>query len=298
MSTYIKLDYWFDYIFNEESKHRVDKVIIKIALVSFLLHLGLIFLHKVGLFTILSYPEELFEDPISAIYTPFSFILIYEVFLLVYYIPRSFTTSISKQYEIISLIILRRIFKDISKVDIANNWWLYEYNKNLLIDLIGFMAIFGLVLLFQRIKVERNSSGINEDPIQKFIRFKKKLSLSLIPVLGLMSFYSFGNWLLEVYLLNTGELTSISNVNNIFYHEFFTLLILVDVLILIVSLQYTDTYHQLVRNSGFVISTILIRLSFSTNGSENVALILLAVVFGVLVKWLYKGYLKEPESED
>lgn len=298
MNTYLTLDRWFEFIFSEKRRHQVDKLIIRIALISFVIHLGLIYLHKVGFFTILSYPEELFEYPIAAIYTPFSFILIYEVFLLVYYIPQSFTTSISKQYEIISLIILRRIFKDISKVDLQQNWWLFEFNRNLLIDLVGFLAIFGLILLFQKVEAERIPTQRHQEDVQRFIRFKRRLSLSLIPLLILISCYSFGNWLLEIYQLNTGEIGSLSNVNNVFYHEFFTLLILVDVLILIVSLLYTDTYYQLVRNSGFVISTILILLSFSTEGIGNIALIVLAVSFGVLVKWLYKGYLEKGQELD
>ena len=55
----------------------------------------------------------LLTNPISGIYTPFSIILYYEIFLLIYYLPRSFTTSILKQFEIISLIVIRRIFYDI-----------------------------------------------------------------------------------------------------------------------------------------------------------------------------------------
>jgi hypothetical protein len=58
----------------------------------------------------------LLTNPISAIYTPFSIILYYEIFLLIFYLPRSFTTSILKQFEIISLIIIRRIFYDIPKI--------------------------------------------------------------------------------------------------------------------------------------------------------------------------------------
>ena len=42
----------------------------------------------------------LLTNPISAIYTPFSIILYYEIFLLIFYLPRSFTTSILKQFEI------------------------------------------------------------------------------------------------------------------------------------------------------------------------------------------------------
>jgi len=51
----------------------------------------------------------MFTNPIAAIYTPFSFILIYEVYLLVFYLPKSTTIYIGKQYEIITLILIRGI---------------------------------------------------------------------------------------------------------------------------------------------------------------------------------------------
>ena len=64
----------------------------------------------------------------------FSFILVYEAFLLIYYLPRSFTTSVAKQYEIISLILIRKIFKDIPEVDLNENWISNENNIQLIYD--------------------------------------------------------------------------------------------------------------------------------------------------------------------
>jgi hypothetical protein len=61
----------------------------------------------------------LLKNPISAIYTPFSFIIIYEV-LLIYYLPKSFTTYITKRYEIITLIIIRKLFKDLSSLQLTS----------------------------------------------------------------------------------------------------------------------------------------------------------------------------------
>lgn len=86
---------------SKETKEKSEQVIVYIAIVSFLLHLGLILLVDFG-FVELSNNSKLLTSPISAIYTPFSFILIYEVYLLVYYLPKSITTYVGKQYEIIS----------------------------------------------------------------------------------------------------------------------------------------------------------------------------------------------------
>ena len=92
------------------------------ALLSFFIHLAIIYLIK---FDFLNLPlnSELLTNPISAVYTPFSFILIYEVYLLIYYLPKSFTTYITKQYEIITLIIIRKLFKDLSALEVSANWF-------------------------------------------------------------------------------------------------------------------------------------------------------------------------------
>jgi hypothetical protein len=75
-----------------------------------------------------------------------------------------------------------------------------------------------------------------------------------------------------------GGMIPFKNINNIFFEDFFILLIIIDV-ILFFSF-YSDSFHKIIRNSGFVISTILIKLSFSVHGIINNALILGAVVFG------------------
>ena len=99
---------------SDDTLKKTEKIILIISIASFFIHLLIIFLVDFGLIA-LAEPSDLLTNPISAIYTPFSFILIYEVYLLIYYLPKSFTIYISKQYEIISLIIIRRIFKDLSK---------------------------------------------------------------------------------------------------------------------------------------------------------------------------------------
>ena len=97
--------YLFQALLSERTRVKVEKIILNIALLSFLIHLVVIYLQKFN-FIYITGNTELLENPISAIYTPFSFIIIYEVYLLIYYLPKSFTTYITKQYEIITLIII------------------------------------------------------------------------------------------------------------------------------------------------------------------------------------------------
>jgi hypothetical protein len=96
--------------------------------------------------------------------------------------------------------------------------------------------------------------------------------------------------------LSLDAIDEMSLINNIFYDEFFSVLIMVDVFILIISFKYTEKYSQLIRNSGFIISTILIRLSFSSTEILNMALIVLAALFGVIMLKIYNMVMRV-ESE-
>jgi hypothetical protein len=95
-----------------------------------------------------------------------------------------------------------------------------------------------------------------------------------------------------VFKLSEAPGVSFKNINNVFFEGFFTVLISVDVILLLLSYYYTDTFHKVIRNSGFVISTILIRLSFSVDGLISSLLILSAVVFGLLILAIHNQFEK------
>jgi hypothetical protein len=230
---------------------------------------------------ILKFEANLLIDPISAIYTPFSIILVYEIYLLVVNLPRSFTTSVSKQFEIISLILIRRIFADIPQIDLKAHWLNTPENLQLVCDVFGVLILFYLIFLFNKGRSKLPKKPLNPN-IQSFVTSKKAVSLILLPILIITSFFSVYYWISELISNNTS-----SDINSIFYNEFFTILILADVFILLLSFQYTERYSQLIRNTGFVICTILIRLSFGVYGLTNVILIISSVAFGLLILTIY-----------
>ena len=83
-------NYFYSKLLSEKVREKSEIVIISIAIVSFILHLALVTLTGFNLVQLNDY-AGIFRNPIAAIYTPFSFILIYEVYLLVYYLPNSTT---------------------------------------------------------------------------------------------------------------------------------------------------------------------------------------------------------------
>jgi hypothetical protein len=139
----------FQIFLSELAKKRIEKTILYVALFGFFVHLTLIYLSKFSIIHTL--PEsELFNNPIAAIYTPFSFILIYEVYLLIYYLPKSFTTYITKQYEIITLIIIRKLFKDLASIELTADWFEIKGDLQFTYDLLASIILFYLIFQFQK----------------------------------------------------------------------------------------------------------------------------------------------------
>tara|TARA_B100000575_G_scaffold284701_1_gene279090 strand:+ start:14504 stop:15379 length:876 start_codon:yes stop_codon:yes gene_type:complete len=274
----------FENIFSEKNRKKIESFTIWTATIGFIIHLTLVLLNNNS---IIEFGNEslLLTNPISAIYTPFSIILYYEIFLLIYYLPRSFTTSILKQFEIISLIIIRRIFYDIPKLNLeADNWFENPDNLQITYDLICILVLFFLIFLFNSVKSNIKPRKVVKN-IDSFIDSKKIISILLIPIMICIFLIGIYNW---YYIgLNTNFASSFYYVNEVFYNTFFSILIIADVFILLLSFMYTERYSQIMRNTGFIICTILIRLSFSSSGLTNLLLIISSVLFGLLILKIY-----------
>ena len=277
-----KIDSIFDTVFSEKSQKSFEKYILILATCGFIFHLILIYLNKYR-YIAFDFNNTLLLDPISALYTPFSFILVYEAYLLIYYLPNSFTVTVVKEYEIISLILIRKIFKDFPLVNLDVPFFSDENNVQLLYDLSGILVVFFLIFLFKttagKPKTLKPDARLN-----KFISQKKLISLVLVPTLLALAFWSFYSWF-DSAVLGNGQS---QDINYLFFVDFFTILILVDVFILLISFRYTERYSQLIRNTGFIISTILLRLSFAATGLVSVVLIASGVLFGLIILAIFK----------
>jgi len=268
-------------LLSQKTKEKSERVILWIALVSFIIHLLMIGLIHFNVIAI-NEPSNLLRNPIAAIYTPFSFILVYEVYLLIYYLPKSTATYISKQYEIIALIIIRRLFKDLSDLSLTPNWFNINNDLQFTYDLVASVLLFYLIYLFH---------------VQRIINAKKWIATALVPVLLIIAIYSFLNWSIGIFQPLESNAISFKNINNIFFEQFFNILIIADVILLLFSFFHTDEFHKVIRNSGFIISTILIRISFSVSGIINNVLIVAAILFGLSILFLHNKFEKKLAEE-
>ncbi|MFN5914325.1 MAG: hypothetical protein ACK43J_08035 [Chitinophagaceae bacterium] len=285
-----QIDKGIQLFLSPSTKKRSEQVILLIAIARYLIHLGLIALSNFG---VLPSDSKFLSNPISAIYTPFSFILIYEVYLLLFYLPKSTSFYIGKQYEIMTLIVIRRIFKDLGDLELVKDWFQNENDLRFTIDALTSLILFLLIYLFYHkiLRREQPANGSHEisvSPAGQFVFLKKSIALLLVPVLIVLAIYSFTSWVRLVLNNGLADASVLAYTNNIFFDEFFTILIVVDVLLLLASFFYSDRFHTIIRNSGFVLSTIMLKISFSVSGILNNLLIVGSVIFGLLILYIHQ----------
>lgn len=286
----------YSILLSKKAKDALEKFIFFAAVIGFFIHLAVIGLLNINVIT---GGEDFvgFQNPIEAIYTPFSIILFYEIYCLIYYLPRSITIYIGKQFEVIALITIREIFDELAQLkvtpDINNLFAQPDFLYSLVCIALLFILIFVYYRLNQReVKVNNNdTSGNIPLNIQKYIYAKKFLALSVGLIFFVLSFVGIFEWISSA--TNVVDLIASSKpAIKQFFSNFYTTLIINDVLILLFSFAITDEFHKVMRNSGFVVATTLLKLSFSVTGLVSHFLVLSGVIFGTLVLAMYKLYKK------
>ena len=267
-------------MFTNSFKSRFEKLTLYFGITAFLLHIAVIFALRLGLLNPQYFPENLFGNPFAALFSPFSSLLVYEVYLLIYYLRQSYTKSVAKQLEIMALILLRNCFKDIGQLTEGKVTLL---NSDLTKDLSGFVALLLLVWIFYHLDAKRTE--VKYELTAAFIKLKERLSVFLLVVFFALSFYSFSIWLVDLIRYADNH-AALMDPSHIFYTEFFTLLTFVDVLLLLSSAKNLQNTILIIRNSGYVLATFLARISFSLEGWERIILIVLGAAIAVFMLWI------------
>ena len=278
-----RLAAFFDGLHESAKRDLLDTCVVSLAAAGFLGHLLLVAVVNM----LPEFPQTIFagldRSLLHAVYTPFSIILFYEVILLVFALADSHTGEVAKQYQIVSLIVVRRVFKDIGSFESFEHWLTEtEAVKAVLTDMGGAVLMFVLVTIFTLLRRTIPKVAIQRDLVG-FIELKKAVAVLLLVVLSGLALLNLAVWLrvLPVSLLGLTQIPE--NVDLFFFPLFFEFMIFTDVFILIVSLAYYDRYEYVFRNAGFVISTVLLRVSLSTPKPYDIGVALIAMVYGVSV---------------
>jgi len=193
------------------------------------------------------------------------------------------------------LIVIRRIYNDLSRLEFTSDWFRVKSDLQFTYDIIAAIILFFLIFIFYRLNEKKEDEERGRTlslEMVKFIKTKKVIATCLVPVLVVLAVYNLSQWV-HINFFSIGRLVdSFKDSNKIFFDEFFTVLILVDVLLLLISFLHTDKFNQVIRNSGFIISTILIKISFGIDGLLNTILTVVAVLIGVAILSIHNQYEK------
>ena len=261
----------------DESDDIVRRAAIVLAIFGFLVHLSLWALHSSGRIEILGDSVELVQSPLSALYTPFSILLVYEVYQLIRTIPDSFSSSVGKQYEIATLLVVRDILKRLSEVGDSEGWEINDDVGFLLVECAAFLALFYTSLTYHKISSKSDGEEVLSDDVTAFITTKMVVANVMLFVFISIAVFSLVGW------INAVQEGGGSVDRAIFFLDFFTFLILADILILLISYWFYTDFSNLARNTGFVLSTVIIRVAISSEGVSAMILFTLSGVLGIAI---------------
>lgn len=215
--------------------------------------------------------EMLPSNHFYAVQMAFSIILVLEVISLIFVLPCSFSKALGKQFEILSLILIRNAFKELSyfpePITYLGN---EEKILHILSDGFGALLIFALLGVYYKIQVRGGEEQSKSLDIYGFVAAKKGISLLLLAAFVVMGGGS-------IYRILTGQ------GDASFFHGFYTLLILTDILIVLISQCFNPSAKYVFRNSGYALSTLVIRIALVAPVYFNVMLGGAAVGFAILL---------------
>ncbi len=238
--------------------------------------------------------EHIPDKHFDAIIWAFTLLLLAEVISLIFALAQSVATAVGKQLEIMSLILVRQSFKELSKFPEPIEWsdGVRHQVLYILSDAFGALSIFAVLVLYTRLQRHR---PITQDltELSSFVAMKKLIALTLLAslfVIGIQVVSSWNQGAIEGSLFNA--------LSQHFFEIFYTLLIFADVLIVLISLRSSIAYPVVFRYFGFAVATVLIRLALTAPHFFDAALGIIAAIFAVGLTWIYNraedAHLDEP----
>lgn len=221
------------------------------------------------------WPKALPAPPQSHFYSielAFNLILAMEVVSLIFVIPASLSRSMAKQFEILTLILLRNAFKELSNfpepINIGFENWLAV--AEIAVSGAGALAVF-VCLGFYRGMIRPQHFLTNPEKRERYVLCKKILAL----------------FLLALFLGIAGrDLTlEYQGIATHFFETIYTVLIFADIAMVLIAQCYMPCYYAIFRNSGFVIGTLLMRLALSAPPLLCPAIALFAALFVLALNW-------------
>ena len=266
-----------DRLLGKSAEQQVRKIGLTAAIIGFVIHLALWFAYQIGILEVGSASTDLLDSPLDALYTPFSILLAYEVYQLIRAIPESFSTAVGKQFEIVTLLVVRDIFKRLSELEFSGDWTIDSELKLIVLECLTFITLFTTSLIYRANSNTDTTVDFKDNELLNFVQNKQKIAVFLLATYLIVAIFSFTNWVISVSE-GDGSVT-----REIFFLDFFTILILADILILLISYGYSTDFTNLARNTGFILSTVVLRVAIGATGVSSMILFVLGGLLGIAV---------------
>ncbi len=220
-----------------------------------------------------------------AVELAFTLLLAMEVISLIFVLPCSVSKAVGKQFEILALILLRSSFKELvhfpEPVDLTGRM---DSLWNIAADGTGALCIFVILAFFYRVQRHRGELMGPQDRYA-FVAAKKVVALGL-----LLIFAGSGLWNLWLHFAGRAAFD--------FFASFYTVLIFSDILLVLISQQYLPAFHAVLRNSGYAVATLLLRLSLTAPPIVNAAVGVGAGLYALALTYAYDHLYLRSRGQD
>ncbi|MBU1002213.1 MAG: hypothetical protein KKE73_06790 [Proteobacteria bacterium] len=269
----------FDWLHCKWERESTHKAVVTLLALSFIITLLAVEFDKFGLLP--AYLSKIVPDnPFYAINVAFTLVLVVEVMSMIFILPKSFSRSMGKQFEILALILLRSSFKELVNL----HGYLtfpddFAILTRILCDGFGALIVFLLLGYYLRLQIHRDHAR-DGAALYAFVITKKVLALLLLAIF--VSLGAFNAW----QLVTHGDLLH-------FFLSFYSVLIFSDIFVVLISQRYLPTFEAVFRNSGLALATLLIRLALSAPPYWNTALGVSSALFAVGLTMAYNSFVNK-----
>jgi hypothetical protein len=193
----------------------------------------------------------------------FYLVLAWEVAALAIALAASVANAAGKQFEVFSLILLRRAFEAFGHLDEPVTWL---QARDVAAEIgaygAGALALFVTLGIYYAAQRHPPLAG-TERGKASFVGLKKLVSLLLLAIYAVLA------------------VRAALQEDPRFFTHFYTVLVLADVFLVLVAMRHAAGYHVIFRNSGLAASTVVLRLALTAPAPWAAALGVAAALFAL-----------------